>query len=83
MATAFPALDRLARHAQLEQVAKELAGMDGRRIRKTVSEAMVGRLETVIQPGELTIQDLLSAATRIKENPSMAQMEHGGRNGTS
>jgi len=83
MSKAFPALAQLARRPQLEQVAKALAGMDGRRIRKTVSEAMLGRLETVIQPGDLTVEDLMSAAGRIKPSDQFAQTMSGGRNGTN
>ena len=83
MSTAFPPLAQLARRPQLEQVAKALVGMDGRRIRKTVSEALLGRLETVIQPGDLTIEDLMSAAGRIQPSGQLAQTMSGGRNGTN
>jgi SpoVK/Ycf46/Vps4 family AAA+-type ATPase len=83
MSTAFPPLGQLARRPQLEQVAKALAGMDGRRVRKTVSEAMLGRLETVIQPGDLTIEDLMSAAGRIQTSDQLVQTMSGGRNGTN
>jgi SpoVK/Ycf46/Vps4 family AAA+-type ATPase len=83
MAKAFPPLAELARRPQLEQVAKALAGSDGRRIRKTVSEAMLGRLETVIQPGDLTIEDLMLAAGRIQPSDQMAHANSGGRNGTN
>jgi SpoVK/Ycf46/Vps4 family AAA+-type ATPase len=83
MSTAFPPLAQLARRPQLEQVAKALAGMDGRRVRKTVSEAMLGRLETVIQPGDLTIEDLMSAAGRIQTSDQLVQTMSGGRNGTN
>jgi pachytene checkpoint protein 2 len=81
MATAFPPLAELARNPGLEQVAKALAGTDGRRVRKTVSEAMLGRLETVVRPGGLTIEDLLAAAARIQQNQRIAQAKSGGKNG--
>jgi SpoVK/Ycf46/Vps4 family AAA+-type ATPase len=83
MANAFPALAHLARRPQLEQVAKALTGLDGRRIRKTVSEAMLGRLETVIQPGDLTIEDLMLAARRLQPSDEVAGTKFGGRNGTN
>jgi len=83
MAKAFPSLAKLASRPQLEQVAKALAGSDGRRIRKTVSEAMLGRLETVIEPGDLTIEDLMLAAGRIQPSDQMPQTKSGGRNGTN
>lgn len=83
MADAFPPLSRLARNPKLEQVAKLLAGMDGRRIRKTVSDAMLGRLETVVQPGDLNIEDLTLAAHRIKKGEQMTEVKIGGRNGAN
>jgi SpoVK/Ycf46/Vps4 family AAA+-type ATPase len=83
MATAFPRLDQLARSSDLERVAKLLAGTDGRRVRKTVSEAMLGRLETVVQPGDLTIADLVSAAARVRESQNITQAKCGGGNGTN
>src|SRR5262249_54034658 len=83
MATAFPLLAQLSRSSGLYGVADALAGLDGRRIRKTVSEAMLGRLDTVIQPGDLTVEDLLSAARRIKQTEHVTQAAIGGRNGTN
>lgn len=83
MADAFPALAKLARSPKLEKVAKDLAGMDGRRIRKTVSEAMLGRLETVIQPGDLSIEDLTLAVTRIKKSDQLSEIKIGGKNGAN
>ena len=68
MSQAFPPLALLARDAALEEVAHELAGTDGRRIRKTISEAMTERRATVLDPGSITVQDLLSAATRVKQS---------------
>ena len=68
MAEAFPPLADLAGEPALEEVAKELAGTDGRRIRKTISEAMIGRQDTVLDPGSITVQDLLAAATRVKRS---------------
>ena len=32
---------------------------------KTITEAMLGRHETVLDPGSITIEDLLFAATRV------------------
>jgi SpoVK/Ycf46/Vps4 family AAA+-type ATPase len=81
MSKGFPPLAQLARKPQLEQVAEALAGTDGRRIRKTVSEAMLGRMETVIEPGDLTVEDLMSAAGRIQQGGPMAKTNYGGGNG--
>ena len=71
MSLAFPALAHLAREPALHDVAHELAGTDGRRIRKTVSEAMIERSATVLDPGTITVNDLLSAAARVKQSSSL------------
>ncbi|MFS8098405.1 AAA family ATPase [Lentzea alba] len=65
MAQAFPSLKVLADDPDLPSVASLLHGNDGRQIRKTVAEAMAVRLETVQDPGALTIADLRHAASRI------------------
>jgi pachytene checkpoint protein 2 len=83
MSSAFPALANLARDPALNAVAEELAGMDGRRVRKTVSEGMLGRLETVVDPSALTIADLRSAASRVRFNGSDRPNPNGGGNGAS
>jgi len=67
MSKPFPALGKLAKERDLQEVAKALTGMDGRRIRKTVTEAMLGSLDTVLDPGTLTLSDLQLAAHRVKE----------------
>jgi len=63
LSEAFPPLATLAKDAGLKRIATKLAGTDGRRIRKAVMEAMLNRLETVIDPGELTLKDLTAGAT--------------------
>jgi SpoVK/Ycf46/Vps4 family AAA+-type ATPase len=70
----FPQLSLLARHPQLHEVANLLAGTDGRRVRKAVTEAMLGRLETVIDPGELTLDDLLNSVQRVRLETRSAQL---------
>ena len=55
MSQPFPALGNLAQDKDLAEVAKTLAGFDGRRIRKTITEGMLGILNTVIDPGALTV----------------------------
>ena len=42
MATAYPGLKQLACNGGIERVAERLAGVDGRRVRKTITEAMLG-----------------------------------------
>lgn len=73
MAPAFASLDDLACDARLEEVARRLAGADGRRVRKTIMEAMLGRHETVLDPGGTTINDLLAAAVRVMEDGGIGQ----------
>ena len=77
MSPAFPSLAQLALEPRLEKVAQQLAGIDGRRIRKTISEAMIGRHETVVDPGLMTVEDLLSAAARVKQYTRPAQKRQG------
>lgn len=66
MAAAFPELAKLADRSGLVSVASRIAGIDGRAIRKVVTEAMAARIETVQQPGALTLDDLSQAAARAK-----------------
>ena len=82
MSTAFPRLAKLACDPGLKKVAHELAGSDGRRVRKTISEAMLGRLETVIEPADLTIEDLRSAVPRTRQDDRTGQTKRRGGNGT-
>jgi len=83
MSAAFPPLGKLATHRRLEEVAKVLAGTDGRRVRKTVSEAMLVRLDTVVEPGQLTIEDLLCAAKRVKNDGKDIYISRGGAHGAA
>ncbi len=78
MAPAYACLGELACDEQLEEVAGRLAGADGRRVRKTILEAMLGRDETVLDPGSTTIDDLLTAASRVMEDGGISQ---GGSEG--
>jgi pachytene checkpoint protein 2 len=57
-ATAYPALSAVATDPALGTMAQRLVGMDGRRIRKLVTEAMLSRVETTVDPGCLTVEDL-------------------------
>ena len=77
MSPAFPPLAQLACDSRLKKVAQQLAGTDGRRIRKTITEAMIGRHETVVDPSRMTVEDLLSAAARVKQNTRPDQKRRG------
>ena len=77
MGTAYPGLGKLASDAGIEKVAKRLDGADGRRVRKTIMEAMLGRREAVIDPGSTTVDDLLDAASRVMEESGIHNREAG------
>lgn len=64
-------LGLLAQDQHLARVAGELVGLDGRRIRKVVTEALAGRRETVLDPDKLRTADLLAAARRLKDAEQM------------
>jgi SpoVK/Ycf46/Vps4 family AAA+-type ATPase len=81
MAPVFPQLAELACDQRLRKIAKGLIGADGRRVRKTITEAMLGRLETAIDPGELTIEDLHLAIARIQRTSGNTRDQHRGTNG--
>jgi SpoVK/Ycf46/Vps4 family AAA+-type ATPase len=83
MSGAFPPLAKLACDPGLRRVAQELAGSEGRRVRKTVTEAMLERLDTVIDPGLVSAADLLAAAKRLKQNGRQANGKRGGRDGAT
>ncbi|MGH3873626.1 MAG: AAA family ATPase [Pseudonocardiaceae bacterium] len=57
----YPALLDLARAPGLAAIAERAEGLDGRRARKVVFEALARRLDTVLDPGQLTEDDLAAA----------------------
>lgn len=61
-ADAYPALAKISNAPELAAVADQLVGSDGRQVRKFVTEAMAQRLATVMDPGSLTVEDLVAAA---------------------
>lgn len=83
MSVAFPPLAKLACDPALHRVAQELAGSEGRRVRKTVTEAMLERLDTVVDPGQVSAADLLAAAKRLKQNGRQADGKVGRRHGAA
>ena len=62
LSATFPGLRELATSPGLAVIAGRAAGLDGRRVRKVVFEALSRRLETVLDPGMLTEHDLAAAA---------------------
>ncbi|SFQ95499.1 ATPase family associated with various cellular activities (AAA) [Lentzea waywayandensis] len=55
---AYPRLGELAASPAIGRIAEAARGLDGRRARKAVFEAMAQRLETVLDPESLTEHDL-------------------------
>jgi pachytene checkpoint protein 2 len=81
-ATAYPALSKVATATELRVVARKLVGMDGRRVRKLVTEAMQRRVETTVDPGCLTIDDLLGTSSAWQDQeksklPKTGAVDHG------
>jgi pachytene checkpoint protein 2 len=74
-ATAYPSLASLAGEKRLPSVAKRLVGADGRRVRKVVTDAMTRNIETVLDPGSLTLAQLEESAAGLATGASQ-----GGRN---
>ena len=75
MAATYPGLRQLACDVGIERIAERLVGADGRRVRKTIMEAMLGRHETVLDPGSTTLDDLLAAASRVMEDGGILNRE--------
>jgi SpoVK/Ycf46/Vps4 family AAA+-type ATPase len=61
----FPSLRHLCEDGRVEGVAGQLVGVDGRRVRKLVTDAMARRLETARNPEALALEDLMDAATEL------------------
>ena len=76
LAESFPGLRELALSPGLATVAARAAGLDGRRVRKLVFEALSLRRETVLDPTELTMHDLAAAADAAVEQDLAAQKEN-------
>jgi AAA+ superfamily predicted ATPase len=74
-ATQYPSLASLAAEKRLPSVAKRLVGADGRQVRKVITDAMTRNIETVLDPGSLTLAQLEEAAAGLTIGAS-----RGGRN---
>jgi AAA+ superfamily predicted ATPase len=64
----YPQLKDLAERSELRRVAGSLEGLDGRSLRKVVTEAFAHRRATVVDPGALTAKDLLTVGKRIERD---------------
>lgn len=63
LAETFPPIKKLLADSGLAKVVEALNGLDGRAIRKVVANALSLRREVAIDPGQLSIKDLKSAAS--------------------
>jgi SpoVK/Ycf46/Vps4 family AAA+-type ATPase len=69
LADTFPALRELAELPGLAAIAGTAVGLDGRRARKVVFEALSRRLDTVLDPALLTHHTLANAvAAAVEQN---------------
>jgi SpoVK/Ycf46/Vps4 family AAA+-type ATPase len=66
---AYPKLKNLVKDVALSRIAKRMVGVDGRRVRKVVTEAMAMRRETVLNPELLSMADLKQAVERLIRKP--------------
>jgi pachytene checkpoint protein 2 len=66
----FLSLSPLLHDKGLDACAKACTGLDGRSIRKLVASALSSSKEVALDPGKLTIADLLAAAKRAKAGQS-------------
>lgn len=58
----YPSLGALIESNEISAVAKHLVGLDGRKVRKLVTDAMSRSMKTVLDPGLLTFDQLYDAA---------------------
>lgn len=64
----FPGIAKISASPLFEQCAAECVGLDGRAIRKMVANALASSPKTAIDPNEVSIDDLISAAKYAKAN---------------
>jgi AAA+ superfamily predicted ATPase len=76
-AVAYPSLALLGTQKRLSLVAKRLVGADGRQVRKVITDAMSRAIGTVQDPGSLTMDQLLEAASLARNDT-----KKGGRDAT-
>jgi len=69
----YPSISKLTKTADFAHCAAECVGLDGRAIRKMVSNALASSPETAMNPETVTLPDLLAAAKAAKKARS-----HGG-----
>ncbi|MEP7241256.1 MAG: cell division protein, partial [Devosia sp.] len=58
----YPSIAKLASSSKFTQCVEACVGLDGRSIRKMVANALAASPATAMDPGKVTIDDLLAAA---------------------
>ncbi|MBX9771720.1 MAG: AAA family ATPase [Candidatus Obscuribacterales bacterium] len=69
----FPPIAALQNLPEFSHLSAACVGLDGRTIRKVVANGMAQRQETAIDPNQLTINDLIAAATKAKSARAAAK----------
>lgn len=69
----YPLIGKLTKASDFAHCAAECVGLDGRAIRKMVSNALASSPETAMSPETVTLHDLLAAAKAAKKSRA-----HGG-----
>ena len=67
LAGAFPNARRLLADEVLDEAAAKSSGLDGRRLRKTILTAAGRSAASTVDPGEITVKNLLAAITTATE----------------
>lgn len=62
----FPAIGKLIHSPDFDQCATECVGLDGRAIRKVIANAFATSPRTAINPGELSVENIIAAAKYAK-----------------
>jgi SpoVK/Ycf46/Vps4 family AAA+-type ATPase len=76
MGAKYPALAALAKDPKLRHVAARAQGVDGRQARKLVGQALARRSATAVDAGQLTIDDLGTAADELAERLAKEDAPH-------
>lgn len=79
LADKYPTLGDLARSSAMNRIAEAADGLDGRRARKVVFEALAQRLDTVLDPGSLTEDDLAVAVRNAVAETSRPEVAHAAQ----
>lgn len=64
----FPPVLKLTSSPRFKQCAAECVGLDGRTIRKVIANALAASPQTAMNPGEVSIDDIITAAKYAKAN---------------